>query len=397
MEQRPLGRVGWPVAAIGLGTEYLLDRPREVISAVLARAAAGVGYIDLLYNLPRFLAAFGPALRPFRHQFRLGVQLGLWRGQRPMRANVRDQALCEQYFAVPEATGCDYADVALLMMVDDLPTWNGWAQESLERLTHYRCQGRVGAIGLSTHFAEVGQKAVASGAIDVLMYPVNPASCAVPANRDLLDACARRGVAVVAMKPYAGGVMFGAHKQLVHWFLSGGEFVDAEVTRPATPAQCLSFALDQPAVATAVPGVRDLAELETALAYLAATPEVTSAYDGLLLAAAPLSRLPVRLLQPLLPCLASIDIGAVAAAARRRGGPAHRRPARRLCRPERQCRGLPGSVTIACPAALRGERAADVWKRPWRFSLSFAAVNPRPYVSRRRAQGPEPNLPGGTR
>ncbi len=311
MEQRPLGRVGWPVGVIGLGTEYLLDRPREVISAVLERAAAaGVGYIDLLYNLPRFLAAFGPALRPLRHQFRLGVHWGCGEvnGQ---SANVRDQALCEQYFAgALEATGCDYADVALLMMVDDLPTWNGWAQESLERLTHYRCQGRVGAIGLSTHFAEVGQKAVASGAIDVLMYPVNPASCAVPANRDLLDACARRGVAVVAMKPYAGGVMFGAHKQLVHWFLSGGEFVDAEVTRPATPAQCLSFALDQPAVATAVPGVRDLAELETALAYLAATPE-ERAYDGLLLAAAHYPAFQCVYCNHCLPCPASIDIGAV--------------------------------------------------------------------------------------
>jgi predicted aldo/keto reductase-like oxidoreductase len=311
MEQRLFERAGWPVSVIGLGTEYLLDRPRATMSAVLDGAvAAGVDYIDVLYNLPRFLADFGPAIRPFRQRVHLGVHWGCGevRGQ---SANVRDQAECERYFnATLEATGCDYADVALLMMVDDLPTWTGWAQESLERLMQLRCQGRIGAIGMSTHFSQVAQVAIASGAIYVLMYPVNPAACAGPANQELLAACAAHHVSVVAMKPYAGGVMFGAQAVMVHWYLSGGEFVSAEIARPATPTQCLSFALDQPAVATVVPGVRDLAELESALAYLAASP-AERAYDDLLQVAAHFPAFQCVYCNHCLPCPAEIDIAAV--------------------------------------------------------------------------------------
>ncbi|MCU0521011.1 MAG: hypothetical protein MUF84_09995 [Anaerolineae bacterium] len=41
MEMRTLGRTGVQVGRIGLGTEYLLNQPQEIGTAVIRRAACG--------------------------------------------------------------------------------------------------------------------------------------------------------------------------------------------------------------------------------------------------------------------------------------------------------------------------------------------------------------------
>jgi uncharacterized protein len=159
------------------------------------------------------------------------------------------------------------------MMVDTLDLWDTWAQESLEQLARYKQQGRIGAIGMSGHKANVALKAVQSGQIDVLMYPVNLASWAVQGNPELYEACARHGVGLVAMKPYAGGAFFLGEKSVVlYWFRSGGHALEVEKPRPITSVQCLSYALSQP-VATIVPGVKNVQEFTAALHYLDATAE----------------------------------------------------------------------------------------------------------------------------
>lgn len=272
MEYRTLGRTGWRVGVIGLGTEYLLNQPRHVMESVVQMAAgAGINYVDLLYNGPRFWQDFAPAFRPYRDKFMVAAHWGVGE-ENGQLTNVRQQDICRRYF---EQTlvhlGNDYADVGMLMMVDSDQMWDVWAQEALPHLLRYKEQGRIGAIGMSGHKAGPALKAINSGMIDILMYPVNLASQTRLENRAVLEACIEHNVGIVAMKPYAGGAFFLPEQSVVlYWFRAAGSALQVEKRQPLKPAQCLSYTLSQQA-ATIVPGVKNVQELMQALYYLEAT------------------------------------------------------------------------------------------------------------------------------
>ena len=112
---------------------------------------------------------------------------------------------------------------------------------------------------------------------------------------ELYHACARHGVGIVAMKPYAAGWLFAPENA---------------VGMALTPVQCLHYALSQPGVATVVPGCKTVEQMRAALAYLEAAKKrgITA------------SSRPARCgraqccmyCNHCLPCPAGIDIGAIA-------------------------------------------------------------------------------------
>ena len=254
MEYRKLGRTGLDVGVIGLGTEHL-EQTKETMEAVLRIAVgAGVNYIDVLYSNPEADAAFwdniGPELRRYRDKLVLTAHWG-------PSDMYRDPAECQRCLeSALKRVGNDYFEVVMLTVVDSEETWNGWAQESLERLLPYKAQRRVGHIGLSGHTAPIAIKAVQSGLIDVLMYPINLLGHDDEEVRALYQACEEQDVGLVAMKPYHGGTLL---------FANG---------KPSgiTPAQCLHYVLAQP-LSTTVPGARNAEELRATLHYLEATEE----------------------------------------------------------------------------------------------------------------------------
>jgi predicted aldo/keto reductase-like oxidoreductase len=252
MEMRKLGKTGLQVGVIGLGTEHLLQQ-RETMEKVLREAVdAGANYIDLLYidasgSDAAFWEHFGPILRPLRDRF---ILQGHWGS-----GNRWDTAYCRRCFEeVLERVGNGYVEVALLTMVDDTDKWNGWAQASIETMQRYKAQGRIGAIGLSTHEVPIALRAVRSGSIDVLMFGVNLIGHDDAPHQELYRACAEHEIGLVAMKPYFGGTLLT---------------LDGAPTG-ITPAQCLSYVLSLP-VSVAVPGAKDAPEFRAALRYVDAT------------------------------------------------------------------------------------------------------------------------------
>ncbi len=249
MEYRKLGRTGLDVGVIGLGTEHL-EQQKDTMDVVLRTAVeAGVNYVDLLHIGPDYWDLFGPVLRPYRDKLVLAAHWG--GGPR------YDVDYCQRTFAnILSCVGNDYAEVAMLTMVDTERKWNEWVKESLEHLRRYQEQGRIRAIGMSTHRPPMALKAVNSGLIDVLMFPLNLTSHIVEPELAVCQACADQDVGLVAMKPYRGGSLFVADGKP-----SG-----------ITPAQCLHYVLSLP-VSTTVPGVKNFEELRAALHYREATDE----------------------------------------------------------------------------------------------------------------------------
>ncbi|UCC65427.1 MAG: aldo/keto reductase [Anaerolineae bacterium] len=264
MEYRKLGRTGLEVSPIGLGTEHI-EQSDEVRGDVLRTAVeAGVNYVDLLYVEPEYWADFGPVLRPYRNKLVLAAHWGS--GPR------FDLDYCQRTFDnILSCVGNDYVEVAMMTMVDEEDRWDGWLHESLERLRRYQEQGRVGYVGGSAHDTSMAVKAVKSGLLDVLMFPVNIVGHSDEKNDELYQACADGGVGLVAMKPYHGGTLLSV----------GGQ------PSGITPAQCLAYVLSLP-VSTAVPGPRNGKELRATLHFLEATegekdfrPVVANLYDYL--------------------------------------------------------------------------------------------------------------------
>ena len=321
-ERRPLGRTGVTVSAVSLGTEYLLNKPvghvRDVIHAAID---GGTDYFDLFWAQPHFRDALGAAFAGLRDRVHLAAHLGAVAPNGEHEIS-RDPALALRFledFLARYHT--DYVDVLLLHNINDEPDLDhvmgpGGLLELARRLVR---EGKARAIGFSGHSIPIARSALESGVIDVLMFPVNLAGHAISGRRELLVYCQERGIAVIAMKPYAGGkLLTPSRKLLIEEFQRGTtgsvDVPPAEVEKragvtPITPVQCLAYALAQPGVAAAVPGCADLAELRAAQAYLRASAADMDFSEALADFAEPVSGECVYC-NHCLPCPMGIDVGA---------------------------------------------------------------------------------------
>lgn len=286
MRYRKLGRTGVRVGIVGLGTEYLEPASKATVTSVVHAALdGGVNYIDLFMASPGVRDNFGVALQNKRHQVMIAGHLGsvLRDGQ---YCRSRDKAESAKFFEdLLTRLRTDYIDALMLHFVEEPEDYETvFHPEGLLGLAQkFKKEGKARFIGVSSHSVPVALRMVNSGHIDVLMFPINPAFDTLPgdmtvegslkeilyhhsdaigkestlAREVLYHACAIQNVGLVAMKPYAAGVLFR----------------DNPTSIVLTPAQCLNYVLSQPAVCTVVPGCKNVAEMNAALAFLEATEE----------------------------------------------------------------------------------------------------------------------------
>ncbi len=275
MQYNRLGRTGLDVGVIGLGTEYLNKQPREVVVAVIREAIErGVNYFDIVFSFPEYLDNVSAALRGRRDRVVLTGHLGSTArdGQYHKTRSVRKS---ETFFLdLLSRLGTDYVDVLFLHNFNTVKDYDRVMQPKglLGLARRLRQEGKARFIGISAHSIEVARKAVESGQIDVLMFPIHIAANVVPGKRDLLKACVTHNVGLVAMKPYAGGKLLSKERTVrVAGYQMGGDALKLKKSEPITPVQCLSYVLSQVGVSTTIPGCANLGQLTAALAYLEAT------------------------------------------------------------------------------------------------------------------------------
>ena len=317
MNHRTLGRTGLMISEIGLGTEFLLglseDDATGVIRAALDR---GINYIDMFWAQPEFRDHLGIALRGRRHEAVITAHLGstLRDGQYSVS---RDPKLCAEFFEdYLQRMGTDYVDMLFLHNCnkpDDYETVMAPGGQ-LDLAKSFVDAGKARFIGFSGHNVVTAKQAVESGAIDVLMFPINLASYAVPGKSEVLRACAEQNVGLVAMKVFGGGSLLRDKATIeMHDFQMGRQQTAGTPSHYAapkkiTPVQCIAYALDRPELSTIVPGCKSIAELDATLAYYESDAAARD-YAHILPAFAEFATGECVYCNHCLPCPSRIDIG----------------------------------------------------------------------------------------
>lgn len=284
MEYRELGRTGLLVSEIGMGCEGFVGKPyAEVEKMVDAMEAGGVNCIDLYTPNPDFRSNLGRALRGRREKFVLQAHLcTIWKdGQYKRTRNLEE--VKAGFGDQLQRLETDHLEIGMIHYVDSLADWETVRDKGvLDYARELKKQGVIRCIGLSSHNPEAALAAVRSGAIEVLMFSVNPCYDLQPAGEDveqlwneknyetplvnmdpqrqeLYETCQRLGVGITVMKAFGGGDLLSA--QL------------SPAGKALTLYQCLHYALSRPGVASVMSGARNLEELNTSIAYENATTE----------------------------------------------------------------------------------------------------------------------------
>lgn len=283
MRYRKLGNTGLEVSEVGYGGEWLDRMSAEEAHAITRRAAElGVNIVDCWMSDPEVRTRLGDAVAEDPGHWVVQGHIGsTWQGGQYVRT--RDVEACKVAFDdLLTRFHTDHIDLGMMHYIDDLDELRRCLEGPYRDLVEsYKAQGVIGHIGMSTHNAECGLYAVEQGAVEMMLFSINPAYDMQPAGYDietlasgagaefaggfdegraeLYRACEQAGVGLTVMKAFAGGNLLSADRSAF-----GVAF---------TPAQLIHYALDRPAVASVLIGYGSVAELEQCVAYEAATEE----------------------------------------------------------------------------------------------------------------------------
>lgn len=277
MEYRKLGRTGLDVGAVGLGGAHNMQLmlQRTVVSIVHEALDNGINYIDLYSANPFVRDKIGIALEGKRERAIVAAHLGVSE-RHGQYCRTRDEEECRKFFMdflTRLRTG--WVDILMLHFIDLEKDYEKVFNGGMLSLAQkYQSEGKARFIGMSSHNLEVSLKAVKSGQIDVLMYPINITNSAMPDREKLLKTCISEDVGLVAMKPFAGGTLLqGSAGVFTDTLSSGWRSFHRKQAISATPIQCISYVLSQEGVSTVVPGIKSVGELQEALRFFDASTE----------------------------------------------------------------------------------------------------------------------------
>ena len=282
MIYRELGSTGLRVSEISLGCEGMVEDDYGMCAKLFDVAEeSGINYFDLYSPDPQLRSSIGHALKGRREKFIIQSHLcSVWKeGQ-----YLRTRNLTETKAAFEDSLkrlDVDFVDVGMIHYCDALSDWDEILRNGiLDYTRELKAAGTIHHIGLSSHNPQVAQKAVESGAVEVLMFSVNPCYDLQPASEDvedlwrdenyanhltnmnperqkLYETCQRLGVGITVMKCFGGGDLLSAEM--------------SPAGAALTVNQCIAYALSRPAVSCILAGAHSVEQLKESIAYESAS------------------------------------------------------------------------------------------------------------------------------
>lgn len=283
MQLRKIERCNMLVSEIGLGCEGFLDNTIQLNDLLDIAHQHNVNIIDLYSPNPDMRVRLKKALQGRREQFILqGHLCSIWKdGQYERTRNLSE--VKQGFFDMCTLLDVDVIDIGMIHYVDAMEDWDCVVENKiLAYALELKQQGKIKAIGLSSHNPLVALKAVETNLIDVLMFSVNPCYDLLPASEDveelwndanydkdvlqmdkdrekLYETCQKLGVGITVMKAFAGG-----------------DLLDASLSPTGIAlriSQCIHYALTRPGVVSVMAGSHSIQEFMECIAYETATQE----------------------------------------------------------------------------------------------------------------------------
>jgi predicted aldo/keto reductase-like oxidoreductase len=284
MQYRKIGETGMEAGIIGLGAEYLDNKPYEVVEETIHAALEhGINIMDLFMPGETVRRNIGRALAGKRQKMLIQGHIGSV--DLKDRYDIsRDLSICKQYFEnLLKFLNTDYIDFGMLFFLD--------SDEAFDKVFHggiadyalkLKQRGTIRAIGASSHNPIIAKRVVETGLVDLLMFSINPAFDMTPAGEDVLESfdkdfsacryagmdprraelyrlCEQRGVGITVMKTLGAGKLLSAQH--------------TPFEAPMTVGQCIHYALTRPAVVSTLIGCQSAKQVAEAVSYLQLSDE----------------------------------------------------------------------------------------------------------------------------
>lgn len=224
----------------------------------------GINFMDMLLPYGPFpqIEALAAAIRGKRDQMVTQMHLGaLFRNGQYTRS--RSVRLIQPEIERQLDMFGGYFDIGLLHYVDQEDDFDEIMNDGMfDYAQKLQIDGKIRSLGFSTHSGNIARKFMDTGAFDVYLFSLNPAydfdarggRLVFSKDRaELYQESARRGVGIVCMKTYGGGRLLDKRT--------------SPLGQAMTPAQCIQYALDRPAVISCPVGVSNVAEMRSAIDY----------------------------------------------------------------------------------------------------------------------------------
>jgi len=277
MEYKELGKTGKHVSVIGLGCEHLDKKPYEQVCETISAAVDhGVNILDVFMPGEEVRGFISKALGNKRDKVMIQGHIGATDVKQQYDVS-RDLPTVKKYFEDMLRMFGGYIDFGMLFFIDSEDDYrNVFETDFVDYALHLKKQGDIGHIGFSSHNPQTAMKAINTGIPEMLMFSINPAFDMLPSNVYVFDnfetglapelyrgidpkraefykLCEQKQVGITVMKTFCAGKLLSKE----HSPFNG----------PLSTAQCISYALSRPAVASVLTGCQTGNEVSDLMNY----------------------------------------------------------------------------------------------------------------------------------
>ena len=268
-----LEKNGVRLSTLGLGVEHFAKGVRKVkhlsreenSKRILDEAfKLGITHYDLVFDLPYFFEVFRDFIKDKRKEITFTSHIGnVFNEVKGTSAKSRSiNKIVNSFDRTLETLETDYTDIGLLQYVRNEDDYKKVVKIGLiEYANELKETGRAKSIGISSHNPSFLLETLEKHEFDVVMTVINFATGVRETTRELIDECKKKNISLIAIKNLHKGKLFTTKQTELGYYYSGGSKIHLKLDQPATPAQCINYALDL-GVDSVVFGVQTVEQLQ---------------------------------------------------------------------------------------------------------------------------------------